>query len=194
MGFNMSWIFVDGINEEFLYETLDLVATDEIPDPHELGTSYVPLAGVALKSGGSAVFAQYALVMDATVGTNPARLMRLPTGSRCITCVVLEHAMVSYASLWQNGRYAWQIRHPVKGADIWRFAEICPLHSETFAVLQWTSSEPKTHAVNLANGPWTISSMCRLTRQPRSLGTATVQLKRTSSETCTALCRPRVTS
>src|SRR6266850_3761067 len=111
VGFNMSWIFVDGIDEDALYGALDLAATDETPDPHDLGTSYVPLAGAALKSGGCAVFARYALVMDATVGTNPARLTWLPARSRCITCVVLEHAMVSYASLWQDGRYAWQIRH-----------------------------------------------------------------------------------
>jgi hypothetical protein len=111
VGFNMSWIFVDGINEDALYQALDLAATDETPDPHDLGTSHVPLAGTALKSGGCAVFARYALVMDATVGTNPARLTRLPKQSRCITCVVLEHAMVSYASLWQDGRYVWQIRH-----------------------------------------------------------------------------------
>ena len=74
---------------------------------------------------------------------------------------------------------------PVKDADIWRFAEICLLHSETFAPSQWTSSEPRMHAVNLANGAWTISSKCRLTRQPRSLGTATTaQLRTTSSEIC----------
>jgi hypothetical protein len=111
VGFNMSWIFVDGINEDALYETLDLAVTGEAPDPHDLGTSRVPLAGAALKSGWCAVFAKYALVMDATVGTNPARLTRLPAKSRCVTCVVLEHAMVSYASLWQDGRFAWQVRH-----------------------------------------------------------------------------------
>jgi len=111
MGFNMSWIFVDEINEDALYETLELAVTGEAPDPHDLGTSRVPLAGAALKSGWCAVFAKYALVMDATVGTNPARLTRLPAKSRCVTCVVLEHAMVSYASLWQDGRFAWQVRH-----------------------------------------------------------------------------------
>jgi hypothetical protein len=111
MGFNMSWIFADGIHENALYDALDLAATGVTPDEHDLGTSRVPLAGAALKSGRCAVFARYALVMDATVGTNPPRLMRLPTRSPCITCVVLEHAMVSYASLWQDGRYVWQIRH-----------------------------------------------------------------------------------
>jgi hypothetical protein len=50
----MSWIFVDGINEDALYEALDLAATAETPDQHDLGTSYVPLAGAALKSGWSA--------------------------------------------------------------------------------------------------------------------------------------------
>jgi len=111
VGFNMSWIFVDGIHEDALYDALDLAATGVTPNKHDLGTSHVPLAGAALKSGWCAVFAQYALVMDATVGTNPARLMRLPARSQCITCVVLEHAMVSYSSLWQDGRYVWQIRH-----------------------------------------------------------------------------------
>jgi hypothetical protein len=111
VGFNMSWILVDGINEDQLYDALDLAATGVTPDEHDLGTSHVPLAGAALKSGWCAVFAKYALVMDATVGTNPPRLMRLPARSRCFTGVVLEHAMVSYAGLWQDGRYVWKIRH-----------------------------------------------------------------------------------
>jgi hypothetical protein len=111
VGFNTSWIFVDGVNEDALYEALDLAATAETPDPHDLGTSRVPLAGAALKSGFCSVFAKYALVMDAALGTNPVRLMRLPRSSRCITCVVLEHAMISYASLWQDGHHVWQIRH-----------------------------------------------------------------------------------
>jgi hypothetical protein len=117
VGFNMSWIFVDGINEDALYGALDLAATGERPDEHDLGTSHVPLAGATLKSGWCAVFAHYALIMDATAGTNPARLMRIPAKSRCITSVVLEHAMVSYASLWQDGQYVWQIRHdPSQGS------------------------------------------------------------------------------
>jgi hypothetical protein len=111
MGFNMSWIFVEGIDQDALYEALDLAPTDELPDQHDLGTSHVPLAGAALKSGWCAVFAKYALVMDATMGTNPPRLTRLPATSSTITCVVLEHAMVSYSSLWQGGRHTWQIRH-----------------------------------------------------------------------------------
>lgn len=61
MGFNMSWIFVDGIDQGALYEALDLAQTDEVPDQYDLGTSYVPLAGATLKSGWSAVFAKYAL-------------------------------------------------------------------------------------------------------------------------------------
>ena len=168
MGFNMSWVFVDEIKEDELYDALDLAATGITPDEHDLGTSHVPLAGAVLKSRWCAVFTQYALVMDATVGTSPIRLMRLPARSRCITCVVLEYATGPYASLWQDGRYVGKFgMTPVKEADIWRFAEICLPHSETFAASQWTSSEPKKHAVNPANGAWTISSMCRLTPQPR---------------------------
>lgn len=110
MGFK-SWIFVDGIDQAALYEALDLVPTGETPDHHDLGTSYVPLAGASLKSGWCAVFAKYALVMDLTIGTTPSRLLRLPAKSRSVTCVILEHAMISYARFWQDGRQIWQTRH-----------------------------------------------------------------------------------
>jgi hypothetical protein len=112
MGYNMSWILVDGIDQDALYKALDLVPTDEIPHWSDLGTSSrAPLAGATLKSGWSAVFAKYALVMDIATATEPPRLMRLPEKSRSFICVKLEHAMVSYSSLWQGGRYTWQIRH-----------------------------------------------------------------------------------
>jgi hypothetical protein len=113
MGFNMSWILVDEIDRETLLTALDLALTGELSPEHkyDLGTTRVPLAGATFKSGWCAVFAHYALIMDATVGTDPPRLARLPASSRCITCVVLEHALVSYASLWQGGRHVWQIRH-----------------------------------------------------------------------------------
>jgi hypothetical protein len=111
MGFNMSWIFVDGIDAETLYKALDLAPTGDVPDEYDLGTSRVPLAGATVKSGWCAVFAKYALVLDAATGTNPPRLANLPAKSRSIICVVLEGAMISYAGLWQGGRYTWQIRH-----------------------------------------------------------------------------------
>jgi hypothetical protein len=111
VGFNMSWIFVDGVDEGDFYEALDVAPTGETPDRYELGTSHVPLAGATLKSGWCAVFAKYALVMDLTIGTSPPRLMRLPARSRSVICVVLEHAMISYASCLLGGRHIWQIRH-----------------------------------------------------------------------------------
>jgi hypothetical protein len=111
MGYNMSWILVDGIDQDALYKALDLVPTDEIPHWSDLGSSRAPLAGATLKSEWSAVFAKYALVMDIATATEPPRLMRLPEKSRSFICVKLEHAMVSYSSLWQGGRYTWQIRH-----------------------------------------------------------------------------------
>ena len=111
MGFNMSWVFVDEVDQDALYTALDLVPTDLRPDHHDLGTSSVPLAGSRLKSGWSAVFAKYALVMDAMFGPTPPRIARLPLGSRCVTGVVLEHAMISYAGFWQDGRPVWEVRH-----------------------------------------------------------------------------------
>jgi hypothetical protein len=117
VGFNMSWIFVDGIDQDALHEALDLAPTGETPDQDDLGTSRVPLAGVTVKSGWCAVFAKYALVMDLTTGTNPPRLMRLPAKSRAVMCVVLEHATISYASFWQGGRHTWEIRHDPRKGD-----------------------------------------------------------------------------
>src|SRR5438874_13293143 len=107
----MSWIFVDQIEPDVLYEALELAPTGEAPDPYDLGTSDVPLAGASLKSGWCAIFAKYALIMDLTTGTNPPCLARLPGKSRSVTCVVLEHAMISYANLWQGGRQSWEVRH-----------------------------------------------------------------------------------
>ena len=82
MGFNMSWISVDGIDQDALYAALDLVPTGGTPDCQDLGTSRVPWAGVALKSGWGAVFAKYSLVMDVAAGTDPPPLARLPATSR----------------------------------------------------------------------------------------------------------------
>src|SRR5262245_22019472 len=114
----MSWILVDGIDQASLYEALDLAPAAGTPHPHDVGTSRVPLAGAVLKSGWCGVFAKYALVMDLTTGTNPPRLMRLPAKSRSVMCVVLEHAMISYASLWRGGHNSWQIRHdPSQGRE-----------------------------------------------------------------------------
>jgi hypothetical protein len=114
VGFNMSWMFVDGIDQETLFAALDMAPTGELApdDKYDLGTSSrLPLAGATFKSEWCTVFAEYALIMDATVGTDPPRLAKLPAKSRCITCVTLEHAMVSYSSLWQGGGHIWQIRH-----------------------------------------------------------------------------------
>jgi hypothetical protein len=72
VGFNMSWVLVDGIKEDALYEALDLAATDETPDPHDLGTSYVPLAGAALKSGGGRCIREVRLGHGRDCGDEPA--------------------------------------------------------------------------------------------------------------------------
>ena len=111
MGFNMSWIFVDRIELDQLYAALDVKSTGEVADPYDLGTSRVPLAGLRPKAGWCAIFGQYSFVLDITIGTDPPRLSRLPAKSRAVSCVVLEHANISYASLWQDGREIWQARH-----------------------------------------------------------------------------------
>ncbi len=155
MGFNMSWIFVDGIDQSALCEALDLAPTGETPDQYDLGTSYVPLAGATLKSGWSAVIAKYALVMDLTEGTNPPRLSRLPAKAQSIICVVLEHAMISYASCWQGGQRLWQIRHDPSLGDehLETFGNLPPEFSDFRDVAvreQRTKNEGRRH------GQWGI--------------------------------------
>ena len=115
MGFNMSWVFVDEIELDELYAALDVKSTGQPADPYDLGTSRVPLAGLRPTAGWCAIFGRYSSVLDIAIGTDPPRLARLPARFRAITCVVLEHAMISYASLWQGGRQIWEIRHqPIK--------------------------------------------------------------------------------
>jgi len=110
VGFNMSWIFVDQIDLNELYAALDVKSTGLAADPYDLGTSRVPLAGLKPKDGWCAIFGHYSFVLDITIGTDPPRLARLPAKSRAVSCVVLEHANISHASLWQ-GREIWQVHH-----------------------------------------------------------------------------------
>ena len=110
MGFNMSWIFVDQIDLDDLYAALDVKSTGQAADPYDLGTKRVPLAGLRPKDGWCAIFGRYSFVLDITIGTDPPRLARLPAKSRAVSCVVLEHANISHASLWQ-GREIWQVHN-----------------------------------------------------------------------------------
>jgi hypothetical protein len=111
VGFNMSWIFVDRIELDELYSALNVKSTGEPADPYDLGTSRLPLVGLRPKTGWCAIFGHYASILDITIGTDPPRLLRLPARSRAVTCVVLEIANISYASLWQHGREIWQVHH-----------------------------------------------------------------------------------
>jgi hypothetical protein len=197
VGFNMSWILVDGIEQHALHEALDLAPTDKTPHWSDLGTSRVPLAGATVESGWCAVFARYAFVMDLTTGTNPPRLVRLPEQSRSFICVMLEHAMVSYASLWHGGRYAWQIWHNrAQGLGISKLLGICPPSSQVFVTLRCTSSEPGRNVAGRANWELTMCSTCRSTRQRRSPASGMgVRWKLTSSgsgwnRTSSGICEP----
>jgi hypothetical protein len=111
VGFNMSWIFVDQVELNDLYAALDVKSTGETVDPYDLGTSRVPLAGLKPRDGWCAIFGHYSFVLDITIAADPPRLARLPAKSRAVSCVVLEHANISYASLWQGGREIWQAHH-----------------------------------------------------------------------------------
>jgi hypothetical protein len=101
VGFNMSWVCVDGIKPEAL--ALDLAPTGEIPDLSDLGLSDTPWAGATLKSGWCAVFASH----EAALGLP---IPRLPAHCWHVVCSVMEIVTIS-ASLWQGGRQIWNIVH-----------------------------------------------------------------------------------
>jgi hypothetical protein len=105
----MSWICVDGIGPEALYQALELAPTGETPDRWDLGLRRVPWAGATLKSGWCAVFGSDASVLDLSMDTDC--LARLPANSRSIVCSVMEIVTMSSASLWQGGRQIWEIQH-----------------------------------------------------------------------------------
>jgi hypothetical protein len=71
----------------------------------------MPLVAGPLRNGWCAVFCKYAVAMDLAFSANPPQLSRLPPKCRVVICVILEHAIVSYACLWQSGQFIWQIKH-----------------------------------------------------------------------------------
>src|SRR5215211_9324314 len=164
----MSWIFVDGINEDALYETLDLAVTGEAPDPHDL----VPAACLwreLLSSPGGARYSQNTRWSWTLPWVRTRRVLR-----GCRQNPDVSHAW-SWSMRWSHtqvsGKMAASLGKfdmtPVKEANIWRLTGISLLRSQASATSQRTSGEPKKHAVNMANGTWTMSSMCHLTQQPR---------------------------
>lgn len=111
MGFNMSWVCAEGIDQDAFLDTLELRPTGPATATEDFGTTAVPLSAATTASGWQTMFAKYALALDAALGTEPPRIARLPSNSRCVVVLVLEHRMLSYSSLWQGGRQVWEILH-----------------------------------------------------------------------------------
>lgn len=86
-------------------ELCDLLQVSETtePDPE----FEAELAGVPLHGG------WFLLVVQGIEHrlTDPAVLSQLAKRWRCLSCVVEEHAMVSYATLWRAGHMAWSVGH-----------------------------------------------------------------------------------
>ena len=162
VGFNMSWVFVDQIDLNELYAALDVKSTGEAADPYDLGTKRVPLAGLRPKDGWCEIFGRYSFVLDITIDTDPPRLARLPAKSRAVSCVVLEHANISHASLWQ-GREIWQVHHqPTKEQpEHWISGVNCRQVSLALGRSRCRSRESATQCANPANGVWTTFSTYR---------------------------------
>jgi hypothetical protein len=146
-----------------IYPALDVKSTGEAADPNDLRTRRVPLAGLRPKAGCCAIFGQYSFVLDIAIGTDPPRLSRLPAKSRAVSCVVLQHANISYASLWQDGREIWQARHqPSKeqpeNLDFW--GDLPPRFFGTWEAALQEQREGNARR-KPANGVWTTYSTCR---------------------------------
>jgi len=102
MGFSLSWLAIRGKEQRAVLSELNLTQTAEresIPESD--------IVGCVLPSGWYLV-----LYNDVNVPSlGKASLERISRSAEVITCEVEEHAMVSAASGWQDGRRLWYIAH-----------------------------------------------------------------------------------
>lgn len=106
MGYSISWLAVETSE---LGDLLQVRETKE-PDPEfEAELAGVPLHG--------AWFLLMAQGIEHRL-TDPAVLSQLAKRWQCLSCVVEEHAMVSYATLWREGRMAWTVGGQAAGEDL----------------------------------------------------------------------------
>jgi hypothetical protein len=102
VGFSVSWLAVRGKEQRAVLSELGLTQTtarESIPESD--------VVGCVLPSGWYLV-----LYNDVNVpGLEEASLERISRTAEVITCEVEEHAMVSIASGWEDGRRLWCIAH-----------------------------------------------------------------------------------
>ena len=102
MGFSLSWLAIRGKEQRAVLSELSLTQTaarESIPESD--------VVGCVLPSGWYLV-----LYNDVNVPSlEEASLERISRSAEVITCEVEEHAMVSTASGWQDGRRLWYIAH-----------------------------------------------------------------------------------
>jgi hypothetical protein len=100
MGFSVSWLAIRGKDADTVQRELALAGTGEYEEVPES-----PLLGANLAEGWYLVFANRCDYAD------NAPLERLSRGDLLVTCAVEEHAMISHASGWSDGRSEWSVLH-----------------------------------------------------------------------------------
>lgn len=113
MGFNISWLAVEGKEPQGVLDELGLVTTGrsvgEVPESAVCGT--------VLANNGYLVWIDH---FDRSSDTgsileslcNDRRMMKkLSAGGRVVVCHVQEMAMYSEAECWTSGRHTWTVEH-----------------------------------------------------------------------------------
>jgi glutathionyl-hydroquinone reductase len=102
MGFSISWLAIRGAKALSALSQLGLEETDSrelVPES--------PVSAVTLETGWYVIFFNDA----SPAALQPEVLRRLSQLSTVVTCQVEEHAMVSTAAEWQDGKEVWYVMH-----------------------------------------------------------------------------------
>ncbi|MFJ3057219.1 hypothetical protein [Herbaspirillum sp. NPDC087042] len=102
MGFSISWLAAPSDKKEMVLSALGLTETNQRQSLPESAR-----AGIALPTGWYAVWFDH----PSPSALKPEFLRMLSAGTTIVACQVEEHAMVSTAACWENGKEQWFIAH-----------------------------------------------------------------------------------
>lgn len=102
MGFSISWLAAPSDKKEFVLGALGLTETNQRQSFPESAR-----AGIALPTGWYAVWFDH----PSPSTLKPEVLRMLSASTKIVACQVEEHAMVSTAASWENGKEQWFIAH-----------------------------------------------------------------------------------
>ncbi|MBP1317525.1 hypothetical protein [Herbaspirillum sp. 1130] len=102
MGFSISWLATPSDKKEIVLSALGLAETNQRQSFTETAR-----AGIALPTGWYVVWFD----TPSPSALKPEFLRMLSASTKIVACQIEEHAMVSTAACWENGKEQWFIAH-----------------------------------------------------------------------------------